>query len=307
MADKALCIKCQRTREGRYTRERSYGLMSSKLKDEKALIPHWYCWTCLKPGQGKDEDEETAMAKMPKSSVVSVVDLNSKKAEGLALINPIVAQVTAITISSPEDYERADELLGQISKARKVWGGIWGMIQDKTVRPLREALEGAYEVNRAVDGPVEKAEKVLKGKMGDYKTLEAKRIRQEQEQKEQEARRIQEEIDRKQRQAEEARTPQMRGKIAAQVVKLAEQAEQVFTDVEQPVVGMSSAVRSTPTPRIARMGEFWTAVEEMELELDEKIQAELTLWLKREYKRDPDTLKAMPGIVIEDVIGIARR
>lgn len=294
MADTYQCILCKKDRPGRFTRRREE---SDAGWSQRRHIPQWYCYPCLPAGQGRDETEETAVAKK-KEALAAVVPLNVGKQSGelaksevLTALLPLTAQVANLVIEDADGLLFADNLLGRIRQARKGWGTIFSRIQERTIKPIRGGLEELYQLNRDVDGPAEKLEKAVKGKMDAYRMEEARLARVA----EQEQQRLIAAADAKEKAAEDARTSQMRGKLQAQAAVLQQTAAAKIADTPMPVVGLHSASRTVEKWRVPDLMEFAKAVVRGDIPLDKlavDIKA-MDLW----WKDDPDTVRQLDPVV----------
>lgn len=206
------------------------------------------------------------------------------KKEGMNLIGGLQGEIDALEVTTAEDYLYADTLLGKIKGARRGWAAIWNRINEGTVKPLREALENTYQVNRDVDGPMEQGEKKIKRLMEDYKREEARQLRAAEEEREREARRLDEEIRRKEEQAQKASTPQMRGKLARQAEALKEEQAEVITTVRTAVVGANSTTRMVDVAKVLDYPSFFQGLSDGDFEPDEKFYEAIGAFVERARK-----------------------
>lgn len=242
-ATTAECISCHKKRPGRYTRHRD---------TTKQAPPYWYCYACLPAGQGKDESDETVGP--PKKLPATLTAEPKEKGELMVLIPTLSTEVAELAVTTAEEYAYADSLLGRVQAARKTWAPIWGRIMEKSVKPIREGLEGLYQMNRDVDGPLEKLELAVKRPMKLFKENEARQIAEEQRRKDREQQRLIDEAEAKRRAAERAATPQMKGRLLAQAERQEEQAEVVERqEVAAPVQGDSSGTRKKRAVRVKEL------------------------------------------------------
>lgn len=241
------------------------------------------------------------------------VNLQREHQRGLALVNPLVEQLSAITIEDEASYLQADALLGKIRNALKQWGTVWDMIQDRVVKPQREALDGVYSVNREVSGPMEKAEKLLKSKMKDYKDEEAKRIAQEIADRDAETDRLQQQIDDAKRREEMAKTPQARRVAQRQIVALDSTQQAVIENTPMAVQGSSSSTRTVKVPIVTNLQHLMMALSvgslKAETALWDKIYESVQAIIKTEGKSQArkDEMMTWPGITIQDETQIVGR
>lgn len=294
MADTYECVTCHKTRPGRFTRRRTE---AGGGWSQGHHLPHWYCYPCLPAGQGRDETEETAVAKK-KEVLAAVVPLSvgrqsgeAAKVEVLALMTPLQEACAALVVEDADGLLQADNILGRIRQARKAWGSVFVRIQEKTIKPIRDGLEELYQLNRDVDGPAEKMEKLVKGKMDAFRLGEARLLRAA----EQEQARLVAVAEAKEKAAEEARTPQMRGKLQAQAAVLQETAAAKAADAPLPVVGLHSSSRMVEKWRVPDMMEFAKAIVRGDIPLDKMAVNDKAMeWW---WKTAPDEVRALDPIV----------
>ena len=260
-ADAYRCTRCQKERKGRFTRPQS-GLPGSWTQGDSQgrSIPQWYCYTCLPEGQGRDEVNDIVAKTTP--IIVpqpQAVNMEREHQKGLALVNPIMAQMEGLEVNSEESYLVADQLVGEIRRRRKGWEPIWGAIQDRIVKPLRDSLEGAYSINREVDGALEKAEKSLKAKMSTYKNEERLRLERENRERDAEADRTQALIDETKRKLETARGS-VKGVLTRNLSRLDTHQQAVMETVPLPVVGANSSTRTVKRVEVDNLQAFAVAL-----------------------------------------------
>lgn len=277
MAGSNKCKTCKKARKGRYT------------QIGRDNVAEFYCYQCHPEGQGRDEETPDATPKT-KADIY--------REQGLALTRPVLTLTEGLEVVDEPSYLMADEVLGKVRAARKGWGGMWAIIQDRSIKHLRQALEGLYSVNREVDGPLEAAEKAIKKSMADYKTLEARRLQQAREQAEREERERIRKIEELSRQAEQAKTPQAKATLTRQVDRLeVEQERAELQPLAVPVQGAHSSTRLVKVPRIVDLSDFAAGIASGAVPEDE-VRVLLEEWLARVYRRDALMVEAMPGVVI---------
>lgn len=266
-------------------------------------------------------DLKTAVAKtlpQPDKAVTGPLQAGMVEATTLAIttqaiIPTLESEVNELEITDDTLYSYADGLLGRVQQARRSWGNIWGRIHARTIKPINDGMEALYELNRDIDRPLETLEKKVKGAMKGYKIDEQKRIAEAQRQKDEAANKLRLEAEAKQRQIETARTPQLKGKLAAAVVKLEQEAEAVAqTETPAPVQATHSGTRYIPKWR------FITTDEEMESPdpvpasfrlflqaiIDGKIPIEAILpnekYINLVFKDTPEKVAMWPGMEVYD-------
>lgn len=202
--------------------------------------------------------EAAAADFIPEGRAKNTATVESTKA--LALVSPFKQEIESLTIEDVEGLQRADLLLGKVRLARKGWAAVWTRIQTRTVKPIRDGLEELYTLNRDVDGPYEALEKSLKGKMDTFRLEEARIQRQRAQEAEQERQRLATEIESKRIAAEAARTPQMRGKLAAAAERLQESLETVAVEGEAPIATINSSTRTVEKVRVPDLMDLIKAI-----------------------------------------------
>lgn len=300
MATELKCQSCHKMRAGRFTRKKT---------DTNLDFPRWYCWTCLKAGQGRDETEETVapakdVAVLPAGRAQT--ELTVARVQVEATLSTIQKEVAELKVFDAQSYLYADNLLGRIRANRSVWGKVWARIQEKSIRPIREGLEELYALNRDVDVPQEKMEDIVKARMKFYKQEELKQINAEKLRKQLESQRLLDEAQAKQVAAARAQTPQMRGRLQAQAERATEQAVAVVErEVAEPVTGESSSTRPKKAWRIKNMREFCAAIGDGTL--PEDCVTTLNPIMNQYFKHDPEGMQVWPGVEVYDDVQIVGR
>lgn len=201
---------------------------------------------------------ETFMTPTPKPALGLNIEREHQK--GLALVNPLLEKLHELKVVDEESYLVADELLGRIRQGLKQWGVVWETIQERVIKPQREALEGVYSINREIAGPLEKGEKALKASMGAYKTAEADRIARENIERDREAQRLQDEIDRATALQQQTKSPVARGVLTRNINRLNTMQQGVMETVPTPVVGAASSSRVVTYPELENLQAFAVAL-----------------------------------------------
>lgn len=246
---------------------------------------------------------------MPVSKVMTVVpDKGSEqaKAEALAIIPTLRQEVTELQINGADDYLYADELLGRITGAQRVWFHVWDRIMEKTVKPIRQGLEGLYEMNREIDKPLETMAADVKARMRAYKQKELQDKLLAERAREEEQRRLEAEAQAKIDAAARASTPQMKGRLSAAAQKLMQQAQTVAVEeTPEPVRGVNSSERRVEKPAVVSIQEFCRGVA------DGVIPTNMVIVpigdLNRAWKDNPDVVKEWPGVEIVVDVQLVRR
>lgn len=178
------------------------------------------------------------------------------KAMGTKLVTPFqsaVADVLGLEIPTLEPDElaeaitRVDTLLGNVLHARRDWKAKI----EPVLKPLREAKQAADALNREIDTPLAQYETTAKGVLARLRGEERRRL--------DEAQRAQDEADAKIQQALEdtatrelnARTAQMRERLAKKREELEAQAEAQAEPAPAPVQSSHSTTRRVKRWRLA--------------------------------------------------------
>ena len=310
------CILCHKARQGRFTRRQG---QAGRGWSQGHDLPAWYCFTCLPPGQGRDEDAQTvsdettgANMRMPKVVIGQSPNLTSAKGEAdeaLDAYKPLHHELQTVKQLSftPANYQHADVLLGRIRERRKAWGVVWTRIQEKTIKPLRAGLDELYKLNRDVDGPYAALEEGTKAWMTGYKTEEVRQLQESARAKAEENRRLQEEIEEKARQEQAARTDKMREKLAAAREQLKqEQADLAGTSVDDHVVrGVASTTRTQPAWRIVEPEKLLIAIGTGKVSL--RAVEFNRVYINQMFKAEPEVVASWPGVEIFDEIKVVGR
>lgn len=170
------------------------------------------------------------------------VNVEREHQKGLALVNPVVAELRATQVTTAEQYAAADQLLGRLRNTRKQWGTIWGAIYERVVRPQKEALDNLYAINREIDKPLEDGEKALKKQMAAFKDEERRQLAVAEQQREAEANRTQELIDQTRAKLETAKGSTKRV-LENNLGRLESHQQAVLENIEMPVVASNSSDR----------------------------------------------------------------
>lgn len=231
---------------------------------------------------------------------------SSESEKVLALMPDLTSRVDDLTIQTDEDYELADAVLGQINDLRKGWGKIWTVIQEKTIKPIRQGLEGLYEIDRRVEKPAEALAKRLRDKMTAYQR-EKLAIQQRQEQQEREEReRLEREAERKRQQAEQAKTPQLRGRLESQATQLEEKA----TAVQSSGFYQTMPTGTRSAPRRGKKVEYTLddlLVGIIEGDIPPSMITVNVADIMAQWKLDPEKVEKWPGVKIVDDVNVVGR
>lgn len=161
------------------------------------------------------------------------------KAEGAKLINPLKEQADELTVETAEDYTIADELLGRIRSARKVWEGK----METVLAPLRTAKTAADTLKREVDRPLMMLETDIKDKMLAFKREEQRLLDKARQEADAATQKLTRKIEETATRETNARTQQMRDRLTIQRETLEEELGEVMAETPVEVKGTSSQVR----------------------------------------------------------------
>lgn len=234
-----------------------------------------------------------------------------QKTQGLVVAQVVSLKVEAdeLTITDDKSYEYADALLGRARNAVKIWEPIWERIQDRTIKPQRQALESLYELNRDIEGPSLKIQQTLKEKMKVYKLAEARRIQKEQDDRDKEAARLIEEAKLKEKAIEEAKTPAMRERLRTALDDLTKKTEVVLMTAPSPkVMGFSSGTRKVKKARVGNWEEFATFLldDGGDIVMRDTFLRAIDEMINSRYRTDK-TIEGVYGIEVYDDLDIVGR
>jgi hypothetical protein len=242
----------------------------------------------------------TAVATVPK-------DYTAEHDKVVALIPTLRTEVEELTVADEGGYAYADSLLGRIDQQRKAWGAVWERLQERTIKPLRSALDGLYETNREIEKPLDQMREKVRDAMKGYKLAEAKRLAEADAAKRREEERLKREAEEATRKAQLAATPQMRGRLESQAAQKTAQAEIVAQrEVAAPVIGVSSSTRTIPKLRIVDWAQFLQAALEDETVASVIPQEATEAALNKLWKVDKD-VALWPGVQKYDDVQIVGR
>lgn len=223
--------------------------------------------------------------------------------EGLAMIPPIQDLVEQLIIDTPEDYLSADSLFGRIKQARRTWGER----MERIIRPIRVGLDELYSLNREVDKPLATLESAVEVKMKAFKVEERRKEQAIEAQRILEEQRLQRELDAKREKEDQARTKQMREKLAAAreqlEVKLAETQQ---APPPEKVVGQFSSSRVAKKIRVIDKKAFIVGVAEGDIPRTELLEVNQTV-LNKLFKENPADVAEWPGVEVYDDLSIVGR
>lgn len=268
-------------------------------KPGRLLDKRWACYDC-KP----DTIDVSVVPSGAYNKALSAVTIARIKKDGISLVTPLQEEIQGLVIQSPEDYEGADALLTRVREARRRWSGKLAPILDplaETVKFAKKAMDGAKAHFLEADKPLEQMELSIRAKMKDYK-LEEVRL---QNIAIQEQRRLQQAIDRAAEAEAAAATASQRRRLTATREALEKQSDAVADETPAQARVEGSTTRTKPNWRIKYLSQFLVAVA------DGTLPAECvtinTVEMNRQFKLDPEGMKAWPGVeIFEDVIIVGR-
>lgn len=300
MTGAQVCTDCRKKKPGRYTRLKG----SSGRGHEKGMtVPNWHCWSCLPAGQGAGETEETTAPIKPGATAVVVSPQVVKaKEEGATIIGPLQAEVVEMRVDDAESYLAADQILGRIQTARKTWGAR----MERIIRPIRQGLDEIYALSRDVDKPLAAMEALVKGRMTDYKLEEARQLAVIKRAQELETARLEQELAAKLEKEQNARTKQMRERLAEARLKVQEKLEVAQAEeAPAPIMGSHSSTRSVKKWRVTDKEKLLKGV------IAGTIPESIATWDERQinsyFRAEPDRVATWDGIEVYDDVQIVGR
>jgi hypothetical protein len=314
MSDAHACIICKKnTSKGRFTRPAS-GIGGAWTKNS---LPAWYCYapTCLPLGKGRGEDaaaavKETVTVTPTKTAIVSPKAILADRTEGLARLAPVQSDVQQLpkVLTTKDEYDAADAVLGAVKKARKWWKErMYGTKATPGPIPsIKSGLDMLYALNNEVDDPLEEMEKTIKAKMVDYNVRDRRKLMEQEAEllrQRQEAERALEAAAAKEA---AAKTPLQKAKAAAEVETAeAKYVETLDSPLEQLGQADNSSVRVPKKPTVSDVLAFCRGIADGEIPV-ECIELKQG-YLNKLYRDDAETVTAFPGVTIIDDIQIIGR
>lgn len=232
----------------------------------------------------------------------ATTNLLAVKRQGLPLLS-IKAKVIAVRApKTQEQYEDADQLLGQVSVALKKWDAmiepILGPLK-RAEREIKSAMAGSKALDKEIRTPLEEMSDMLRAGMKSFKVEEQRQIQEQQREREQ----IQRELERQQEVAATAPRAQTRQKAEQNIAAIESRLE---SDPEIiPTSGIFSGTRSKRAWRVVNADEFYTAVAANDIPREAApVDA---VYMNRMFKEHGEALGTWPGVEIFDDIIIAKR
>jgi hypothetical protein len=237
-----------------------------------------------------------------KTPIVRTPAIDTSKAE--QAVSTLVPRAQSVTVTDEASYQLADSLLARISTARADWKADTATVLD----PINAARTAAMELRAKYDGPLKLGEDRLREGMRQFRLSENRRIQQEEEKKRQEQLRQDREAEEKRQAAENARTPQMKGKLLAEAARLEERADlTAAAPISRPVQAAHSGQRVTRKCRM-KDGQWRQILKGI---LDGVIPADVVSiqdsTINAYFKSAPAEVSQWPGVEVFDDVDIVRR
>lgn len=249
------------------------------------------------------------MASRTTVSVVAPAEVAEAAKRIEVIASPVVKQAATLLVNSPASFQLADALLGRVIDFRKVWAEEVDTFLDPlkdTLNSAKRALDAGKAHRDKVDKPLADTEVQLRIKMGDYKRLEYLETQRLQREQQAETDRLEREATAKREAEAQARTPQMKARLANQAAVLETKAAVAAQPVIAPkAVAANTTTRVTKKVRIKDLKAFVVGAA------NDKIPLSLVLpdilELTALYRVSPETVVAMPGVEIYEDVVIVRR
>lgn len=244
----------------------------------------------------------TALTTQPNAQLIRM------KAEGSRLITPLEADVEALTVTSPEEYEAADVLLGDISKARKEWGSKIDPIRE----PLQEAraaadkaLKATNALFREVDTPLEILERRVKRLMADFKLEEQRAIEEARQAEAEAARELEEAAERE----ANARTKEMRERLARQRQQAERTLEKAAQAAPEETKGEHSTAKTVKLWRLRERDDVAIIIAKAIIsgQIPTAVLSVNAAFVQQQFRMDPTVVAQWPGFEVYEDIQIAKR
>lgn len=226
-------------------------------------------------------------------------DLVKVKVQGARLLTPLQAEVQSLSVTTPEEYEAADEILRGIKKARAQWDA---MIEP-VLKPLREAKSNADKLKRDVDAPLAQLEEQVKGHMRHFKLEEQRQLAAAQRKVDEEQAKLAAEEEALAERELKARTSQMRERLAKQREVVAEKAAAIETPIETK--GANSQARRVRTWKLVDQNAAMQA--QIAGKIPEVFSLSASLMNQQLREHGLETICKWPGFEMEEDIIIAGR
>src|SRR3990167_2092546 len=187
-----------------------------------------------------------AVAKPPAQTPAHLARIDAR---GSVLIKPLRPLVESLDITTPEEYQEADALLGRVITKRKEWVADC----EEILAPLRTAKQAADKVKAKYDKPLEALEVMVRAKMQDYKREEQRQLAEAQRAADAATAKLTQQLEEAEETAQSARTAQMRERLAAKRDQLATAIEEVAAEVPEATTAAGSTTRTVTRWKLAGM------------------------------------------------------
>lgn len=248
----------------------------------------------------KDSSRPGGKIQSVKEVNVLITETNLKR-EALITSNPLLQQASALVVCDNPSYMEADALRGKLKPARKrFWDRVTELIQ-----PSKQAYDALIEFRHELVDPLDAADKLITGKMQDYKRLElAEKLRVEREATAESAR-LTREVEDKARAAEAARTKPMQTRLENQALKLTEQAIKVSEVKFEAVQGDASTTRTVTKWRVTDKNALLAAV--IAGEVPEDVVEIDPVAMGKYFRFNREDFKSFPGVETYEDVEIASK
>ncbi len=215
---------------------------------------------------------------------------------------PLLIQAKALVVDDESSYQLADTLRTKLKAANKAWTDRLS----KIIRPTYEALESLYSLQREIVNPMKDSEKIITGKMQEYKRLELQRVEEDNRKRQEEEDGIQREKEELQRKIDAAKNKSVAALQQKKMEKLEEKLETVQESVAVSVKAEGSGTRIVKKWKVVSFIDLVKAVANGDLPEDILQTADASI--QEYFNAGPDALKTWPGLEIySDVQIVSRR
>lgn len=203
------------------------------------------------------------------------------------------------------DYQSFDAARAKVQAKRK-W---WESLIEPVIRPMRQAVDAVYELNRKVDRPYAAMEDYITSQMKQFKRDEMSHTRRLEEEKAAEERRLIQQANDLAKRQEHAATPQMKGMLEKKRQTILQQVgdSEEREAAPAPVQASHSETRMKTVVQLANQRTVLQAVLAGKIPMD---VVNIDMVVVRQYFRDhPDRVMEWEGfsIVEEPIIAGIRR
>lgn len=240
------------------------------------------------------------------------------RAEGLQIVQPFKTRVEALSVLTQEDYLSADALLTSINNARKGWKAKI----EPLLTPAEEAVKAAKKSKSAIEGlrdeyldPLTAMYILVQSAMLDYKRAEGVRLQLAEAKAREEKAKLAREEEEKATRMLVAKTKPLQAKLAMQRAELQQRRIELENEkAAEPVKAEGSVIKPKKRAVVSDPLAFLTYLVEVNTRgiQDGEPFLELVLFDTAMINKcfrldDEDSVRAWPGITIDDDITLARR